>query len=121
MGFSFKDFLKEGGELALALTGFLFGPIAGIIGLGGYGVSKLIKGLFGKDEAKDKAKNGAKQEIDKARGKAKIQLNKTLQVINSQLDNLKVSIVEKISNDIANSKAMQDLLEGVQQTLKNKK
>ncbi len=121
LGFSFKDFLKEGGELALALTGFLFGPIAGIIGLGGYGVSKLIKGLFGKDEAKDKAKNGAKQEIDKARGKAKIQLNKTLQVINSQLDNLKVSIVEKISNDIANSKAMQDLLEGVQQTLKNKK
>ena len=71
LGFSGKDLLREGGELALALTGFLFGPIAGLIGLGGYGVAKLIKGLFGKDEAKDKAKNEAKQQINEAKGQAK--------------------------------------------------
>lgn len=121
LGFSGKDILREGGELALALTGFLFGPVVGLIGLGGYGVAQLIKGLFGKDEAKDKAKNEAKQQINEAKGQAKIQLNKTRQIINTQLDNLKTSISDKISNDITNSKAMQDLLEEVQQTLENKK
>lgn len=121
LGFSGKDILKEGGELALALTGFLFGPIAGLIGLGGYGVAKLITSLFGKDKAKDKAKNEARLQINQAKGEAKIQLNKTRQVINSQLDNLKASIADKISNDITNSKAMQDLLEEVRQTLESKK
>lgn len=117
----FKDFLREGGELALALSGFLFGPVGGLISLGGYGVCKLIKGLFGKDDVKEKAKNEAKQQINQAKEKAKSKLNKTRQVINAQLDNLQFSILDKITNDIANSKAMQGLLEEFQQTLKSKK
>ena len=121
LGVSDKDILKEGGGLVLAFSGFLIGPIPGLIGLGGYGVAKLIRGLFGKDGAKDKAKDEAKQQIIQAKGQAKIQLNKTRQIINSQLDNLKTSIVDKVLNDIASSEAMQDLLEKVQQTLESKK
>ena len=118
LGFSLKD---EGGDLLLAFAGFIAGPVPGLIGLGGYGIVKLIKGLFGKDDAKEIAKNEAKQQINQAKGQAKVQLNKTRKAINTQLDNLQTSIVNKISNDIANSKAMQDLLKDIQQALESKK
>ena len=113
------DFLKEGGELLLALSGFLFGPYGGIISLGGYGVAKLIKGIFGKDDAKEKSKKEAKQQINQAKSKAKNELDNKLQIFYQQLDVLKNSIADKITNDITSSNEMIELLKEVQLKLEH--
>ena len=110
ISFGVKDILEEGGQLALAASGFIFGPLVGAISLGCYGVGKLIKGIWGKDDAKEQAKTDAKKQIDEARRLAYNKLDEMNQEVFSQIDNIKIGTLNKVNNDITNLKEMENIL-----------